>query len=95
MIVLREQGEQLAYVAHPSGQASATFLSTRVTSSELVFENPAHDFPQQIGYRLNGDALLGLDQRIAERKEPEGRISVQTREVQRRLTVEPNVRRFS
>ncbi len=58
LIVLREQGEQLAYVAHPSGQAQATFLSTRVTSSELVFENPAHDFPQQIGYRLNGDALL-------------------------------------
>ena len=58
LIVLREQGEQLAYVAHPSGQAPATFLSTRVTSSELVFENPAHDFPQQIGYRLKGDALL-------------------------------------
>ena len=58
LIVLREQGEQLAYVAHPSGQTPATFLSTRVTSSELVFENPAHDFPQQIGYRLKGDALL-------------------------------------
>jgi len=57
-VVLREQGDQLAYVAHPSGQPSATFLSTRVTPSELVFENPTHDFPQQIGYRLNGDALL-------------------------------------
>jgi hypothetical protein len=29
-----------------------------VTEFELLFENPSHDFPQQIGYRLNGDALL-------------------------------------
>lgn len=56
-IVLREEGERLAYVAHPSGQPPATFLSTSVSSSELIFENPAHDFPQQIGYRLDGDAL--------------------------------------
>ena len=58
LIVLREQGDHLAYVAHPSGQTPATFLSTRVTATELVFDNPAHDFPQQIGYRLDGDGLL-------------------------------------
>jgi hypothetical protein len=58
LIVLREQGAQLAYVAHPSGQKPATFLSTTVTESELVFENPTHDFPQQIGYRLRGESLL-------------------------------------
>lgn len=57
-IVLREQGDRLVYEAHPSGQPAATFLSTHVSASELVFENPAHDFPQQIGYRLNGDTLL-------------------------------------
>lgn len=56
-IVLREEGERLAYVAHPSGQPPATFLSTTVSGSELIFENPTHDFPQQIGYRLDGDAL--------------------------------------
>ena len=56
-IVLREEGERLAYVAHPSGQLPATFLSTSVSGSELIFENPAHDFPQQIGYRLDGDTL--------------------------------------
>jgi hypothetical protein len=58
MIVLREQGDQLAYDAHPSGQAAATFLSTRISATELVFENPAHDFPQEVGYRRNGDNLL-------------------------------------
>ena len=58
MIVLREQGDRLAYEAHPSGQASTTFLSTRISASELVFENPAHDFPQEVGYRRDGDSLL-------------------------------------
>ena len=58
LIVLREQGDRLAYQAHPSGQPGATFLSTRIISSELIFENTAHDFPQEIGYRLDGDALL-------------------------------------
>jgi hypothetical protein len=58
MVVLRERGDELAYEAHPSGQPAATFLSTRISASELVFENPAHDFPQQIGYRIEGDALL-------------------------------------
>jgi hypothetical protein len=57
MIVLREQGDRLAYEAHPSGQAPATFLSTRINASELVFENPAHDFPQEVGYRRDGDSL--------------------------------------
>ena len=57
LVVLREQGDRLAYVAHPSAQTPATFLSTTVTST-LVFENPAHDFPQQIGYRRDGDGLL-------------------------------------
>ena len=72
MIVLREEGNRLAYEAHPSGQPPATFLSTRISASELVFENPAHDFPQEVGYRLEGDALLawirgtrnGTDRRI-------------------------------
>jgi hypothetical protein len=58
MIVLREQGDRLAYEAHPSGQSSTTFLSTRISASELVFENPAHDFPQEVGYRRAGDSLL-------------------------------------
>ena len=58
MVVLREERERLAYEAHPSGQTPATFLSTRITGSELVFENPAHDFPQEVGYRLEGDGLV-------------------------------------
>ena len=58
MVVLREERERLAYEAHPSGQTPATFLSTRISGSELVFENPAHDFPQEVGYRIEGDGLV-------------------------------------
>jgi hypothetical protein len=54
LMILSERGEQLAYEAHPSGQSPATFLSTTVTSSMVVFENPAHDFPQRIGYERKG-----------------------------------------
>ena len=57
-VVLLEQGDRLAYTAHPSGQPAATFLSTTVTTSRVVFENSTHDFPQQIGYEVKGDALL-------------------------------------
>ena len=58
MVVLREQGDKLAFVAHPSGQSPATFLSTQVSDRELLFENPAHDFPQQVGYRRDTRRLL-------------------------------------
>ena len=58
LMILSERGEQLAYEAHPSGQSTATFFSSTVTSSLVVFENPAHDFPQRIGYERKGaDAL--------------------------------------
>lgn len=56
-IMLREEGDRLAYVAHPSGQKPATFLSTRIEPGEVVFENPEHDFPTTIEYRIAGDAL--------------------------------------
>jgi hypothetical protein len=59
LVVLREDGGQLAYEAHPSGQRSAVFLSRTVGDAEVLFENPTHDFPQRVGYRRDGpDALL-------------------------------------
>jgi hypothetical protein len=48
-IELRDGG--LAYVARPSGQAQAEFRLVRVSATEAVFENLAHDFPQRIIYR--------------------------------------------
>ena len=58
LVLIREQEGRLAYEAHPSGQPSAVFLSRTVNDREVVFENPQHDFPQRLGYRRDGDALL-------------------------------------
>ncbi len=57
-LLIRAGAAGLEYVAKPSGQAEATFTSTRVTASEVVFENPAHDFPKRILYTRDGDTLL-------------------------------------
>lgn len=50
-VVLRETPAGLVFEAHPSGQPGGSFPAVTVTDSLLVFENPAHDFPQRIGYR--------------------------------------------
>jgi hypothetical protein len=57
-VVLRQQDGGLAYEAHPSGQPSAVFMSKSLADSTVVFEKPAHDFPQRVGYRLDGGRLL-------------------------------------
>src|SRR5215471_17653169 len=49
-LLIRAGAGGLEYVAKPSGQAEAIFTSTRVTSTDVVFENPAHDFPKKIQY---------------------------------------------
>lgn len=59
VVVLRKQGDLLAYEARPSGQLPAEFLSESVSDSMVIFENLAHDFPQRIGYRRVGfDSLV-------------------------------------
>lgn len=69
LTVIREQGNRLAYEAHPSGQPSAVFLSRDVSESTVVFENPAHDFPQRIGYqRSDSNALLAWIEGIQQGK---------------------------
>jgi hypothetical protein len=54
LVVIREQGDRLAYEAHPSGQPSATFLSVTVTDAAVVFQNLQHDFPKRVGYERAG-----------------------------------------
>jgi hypothetical protein len=57
LVVVRERDDRLVYIAHPSGQASAEFLSTSLSASRAIFENPQHDFPQRIGYERTGARL--------------------------------------
>ena len=46
------------YIAKPSGQAEASFKLVKLQNKEAVFENPQHDFPQRIIYRLQPDGSL-------------------------------------
>jgi hypothetical protein len=49
---------KLLFTAVPSGQKEATFTELGGSASEIVFENPAHDFPQRVSYRAEGKARL-------------------------------------
>jgi hypothetical protein len=51
-------GDTLVYAASPSGQQPTEFRSSLVRPGEVVFENPAHDFPQRIRYRLSAPTVL-------------------------------------
>ena len=58
-VVLREDSGTVTYQARPSGQVGAVFKASLLTDSSVVFENPAHDFPQRISYRRAGpDSLV-------------------------------------
>lgn len=49
---------RLVYTARPARQAETAFVAVTVTPDSAVFENPDHDFPQRIDYRLLPDGQL-------------------------------------
>jgi hypothetical protein len=71
-LMIRESARGLEYVARPSGQPEATFTAVRVSSDEIVFENPTHDFPTRIIYRRQSDRLAAAI---------EGRVNGQARRI--------------
>ena len=53
-----EEANGIFYVAKPTANKEETrFKLAKVSANELVFENPAHDFPQRVIYKLSGDKL--------------------------------------
>jgi hypothetical protein len=56
MLEIVERDGVLVYVATPRGQARTDFVITEVGPTHLVAENPAHDFPTRIEYRLDSAA---------------------------------------
>ena len=51
---LEERDGQINYIATAFGQNDdkpVAFRATHLSADSLVFENPAHDFPQRISYR--------------------------------------------
>jgi hypothetical protein len=51
-VVLRVVGSALEYRVRTGDQPEVVFRAAAPAASEAVFENPAHDFPKRIGYRL-------------------------------------------
>jgi len=58
LLIRADEAGDLHYVAKPSGQAEHAFKLVRLTATEAVFEDPAHDFPQRIIYTLREDGSL-------------------------------------
>ncbi len=59
LLLLYEEASGWIYEAHPSGQPTASFRSSAITDTSIVFSNPDHDFPQTITYfRISSDSLL-------------------------------------
>lgn len=56
--IVEEEDGTIYYVAKPSNQREARFKLAHLTASEAVFENPEHDFPQRVIYRLEKDGSL-------------------------------------
>lgn len=50
-------GGVATYLAQPGGRAATAFRRTAGGEGWVRFENPAHDFPQRIEYRREGERL--------------------------------------
>lgn len=55
---IEKRGNDIFYVAQPGGRPPTNFKLTQSTASSAVFENPQHDFPKIISYRLEGQDTL-------------------------------------
>lgn len=54
-VVLSQKGGELLYsptVKGQNGDLPVAFKMTAATAKTIVFENPAHDFPQKISYQM-------------------------------------------
>lgn len=49
---------KLVFIALPSGQKETTFAASSVGKDSVTFENPQHDFPQKVIYRLESPTRL-------------------------------------
>ena len=49
---------KVAFFAQPSGKPPASFPVLRMNSSEVIFENLEHEFPQRVIYRLAAPTQL-------------------------------------
>ena len=54
---IEARGDDVVYVASPRGTGTTDFKMVELDDRRVVFENPDHDFPQRVEYRLEGETL--------------------------------------
>lgn len=60
-LMIEEREGVLSYVAMPRGQGTGVFPMIEMSGSRVVFENPAHDYPQRITYeRVSRDRMRAM-----------------------------------
>jgi hypothetical protein len=64
MRIAADKDGALAFFAMPGGAPASRFPLVWAEKGEIVFENAAHDFPQRIRYRREGEALVTTISRI-------------------------------
>lgn len=55
---IEQRGSDIYYVAQPYGRPPVDFKLTRYEPNLAVFENPAHDHPKIITYKVTADGTL-------------------------------------
>jgi hypothetical protein len=55
---IEARSDRLVYIALPGGRGETAFPATKVEKNRLRFENPEHDDPKVIEYRLEADGTL-------------------------------------
>ena len=55
---IEKRTDGIFYVAQPGGRPPTEFKLTQSTATSAVFENPKHDHPKVISYRLEGGDTL-------------------------------------
>ena len=58
MRIVADGEGRIAFYGMPGGAPAVAFALVRQELSLVVFENPGHDYPQRISYRLNGKQLV-------------------------------------
>jgi hypothetical protein len=49
---------KITFYGMPNGATAVPFVMTRQTENEVVFENAAHDYPQRVAYRRDGNTVI-------------------------------------
>jgi hypothetical protein len=58
MRIVQEESGEIYFIATPSGQSETRFKLVRSGERDMMFENPEHDFPHRVIYRLEPDGSL-------------------------------------